>query len=280
LKANRIEPRYPIYIPSKARADRCLTARCLRAEGTPFFLVVEPPEVETYAAKFGRDCLLVLPFEGVHALHRVRNWIKDHATAAGHLRHWQLDDNIYRAQRVWNGERYKCRLGLALAVVEDFTDRYENIAVSGMNYTTFVIPSTTRRLPPFYHNVHVYSCSLVLNAIPHRWRRQYNDDTDLCLQVLADGWCTVLINVFSVKKVQTLTMRGGNADIYQADGRLRMARSLERDWPGVVTVIRRFKRAQHNVAYGWRRFATPLKLKPGIVLADLEPNEYGLTPQK
>lgn len=40
--------------------------------------------------------------------------------------------------------------------------------------------------------VHVYSCTLILNSIEQRWRLLYNDDTDLCLQVLAAGWCTIL----------------------------------------------------------------------------------------
>jgi hypothetical protein len=48
-----------------------------------------------------------------------------------------------------------------------------------------------------------------------------------------------------------------------------MARALERKWPGVVTVGRRFKRPQHQIVNAWTRFRTPLKLKPGIDLAKL-----------
>lgn len=267
-------PRYPIYIPSKGRPT-CLTGRRLRDEGTPFRIVVEPADAAAYTQTFGTEAVLVLPFTGKGSSTPARNWIKAHATAEGHARHWQLDDNLYLARRVYNGIRHTCRIGIALRICEDFTDRYENIAVSGLNYDAFVIP-TQGPLPPFYRNVHVYSCSLVLNAIPHQWRPFYNEDTDLCLQVLADGWCTVLLNQFCIKKVQTLTMRGGNATIYRADGRLKMARSLEKDWPGVVTVSRRFKRPQHVVAYNWRKFDTPLKRKPGVVV-DPTPNDYGLT---
>lgn len=71
-------------------------------------------------------------------------------------------------------------------------------------------------------------------------------------------------------------MRGGNMDeLYQGDGRLRMARSLERVWPGVVTVDRRFKRPQHIIKDGWGGFKTPLIRKPEY--ADLEGvEEFGL----
>jgi len=55
-----------------------------------------------------------------------------------------------------------------------------------------------------------------------------------------------------------------------------MARSLERAWPGVVQVKRRYGRPQHVVA--WGRFDTPLKLKPGIDLASFpKVDESGLS---
>jgi len=43
-----------------------------------------------------------------------------------------------------------------------------------------------------------------------------------------------------------------------------------------VKTGRRFKRPQHIVKNAWGKFDTPLKLKPGIDLSTLEPNEYGM----
>jgi len=274
----RYLPRYPVYIPSKGRSDVCLTAQCLMTEGVPFRIVVEEQEREKYASLVGAESVLVLPHRN-RGLYMARNWIKDHATAEGHERHWQLDDNIAEFYRVYGGERFYCDAGVALRVAEDFSDRYENVAISGLTYTMFAFRMGTP-MPPFYLNVHVYSCTLILNRIPHKWRCLYNDDTDICLQVLSDGWCTVLINAFSANKMQTMKIKGGNtADLYQGDGRLKMARSLERLWPGVVSVGRRFKRPQHVVLDNWRRFDTPLKLKAGLSLEELKAqgtNEYNL----
>ena len=71
-------------------------------------------------------------------------------------------------------------------------------------------------------------------------------------------------------------MKGGNSDqLYQGDGRLKMARALERVWPHVVSVDRRFQRPQHKIKGTWRFFDTPLRLKPDLVVDDA-PNEYGL----
>lgn len=273
----KLLPRYPIYIPSKGRHDACLTAKFLDRDGVPFKLVVEPQEAGLYAGAFGADRLLVLPFSNLgQGSIPARNWIKDHAAEGGHERHWQLDDNIRQIRRWWKQKKVPCDAGVALAAVEDFVDRYENIAIAGLNYVMFAV-SNSSGIPPFFLNAHVYSCTLVLNSIPYRWRGRYNEDTDICLQALAGGWCTILVNAFLAEKIQTMVMKGGNTDsLYQSDGRLRMAKALERMWPGVVTVHRRFRRPQHHIFDEWRRFDTPLKLKPGLDLGSIGPNDYGL----
>jgi hypothetical protein len=262
--------RYPVYVPSKGRADCCLTARFLVEDRTPFYLVVEPQEADLYAARFGEGRLLVLPFSdlGLGSI-PARNWIWEHAKAAGHERHWVVDDNIYAIKRRFQGRRIPCNSEAALAAVEDFTDRYENIAIAGLNYEMFT--PNGKSIKPFNVNVHVYSCLLIRNDLAYRWRGRYNEDTDLCLQVLAGGWCTILVNAFVIHKVRTMLMKGGNTEeLYQGDGRLTMSRSLERQWPGVVTTKRRWGRPQHHIANQWQYFTTPLKLK-----ADAEPVEKG-----
>jgi hypothetical protein len=120
---------------------------------------------------------------------------------------------------------------------------------------------------------------LIRTDLKQRWRGKYNEDTDLCLQVLSAGLCTVLFNVFLCWKTKTMTMKGGNAaELYKGDGRLKMARSLERQWPGVVETKRRFKRPQHVVKDAWGRFDTPLRRRKDVDFETLakQSNEYGL----
>jgi hypothetical protein len=270
-------PRYPVYIPSKGRYERCLTARFLTEDKCPFHIVVEPQEEDAYRQRFPQASILVLPFANLgQGSIPARNWIKAHATEAGHKRHWQIDDNCSHIKRIWEGRRIPCRSGVALAATEDFVDRYENVAVAGLNYEMFAVPNA--KMPPFRVNCHVYSCTLTLNETPHQWRGRYNEDTDYCLQVLADGWCTVLMNTFIIWKAGTMTVTGGNTDqLYQGDGRLKMARSLERMWPGVVETKRRFGRPQHVV--NWKKFRNPLKRRTDIDWEALEnagSNDYGM----
>lgn len=271
-------PRYPVYVPSAGRAKTNFTARFLLADGVPFYLVVQPKERDVYAARWPGATLLTLPWDNDPAkkdgLLRARNFIRDHAEASGAERHWQLDDNIMGMWRRWKARKIRCDAGVALRACEDFTDRYENVGISGLNYYMFA--PNKMKLPPFFLNVHVYSCTLINHAMPFRWRLNYNDDTDLCLQALSGGWCTILMNAFLAWKARTMTVRGGNTDeLYLInDGRLRMARTLERVWPGVVTTQRRFQRPQHVVKGAWRAFDTPLKRKPGVVLP--EDPEFGM----
>lgn len=125
-------PKYPVYIPSKGRASNGQTARLFLAEGVPFRLVVEPQEFDDYAAAFGSENLLTLPFSNLgFGSIPARNWIKRHAIDAGAKRHWTFDDNIHLFRRRYMGKRLRCQSGPAMAIVEEFTDRYENIGIAG-----------------------------------------------------------------------------------------------------------------------------------------------------
>jgi hypothetical protein len=44
--------KYPLYVPSKGRADCCYTAEFLIRDQVPFRLVVEPSEEKAYRAQF------------------------------------------------------------------------------------------------------------------------------------------------------------------------------------------------------------------------------------
>ena len=275
-------PKYPIYIISKGRWESRLTVKALEEINAPYHIVVEPQEYDNYAAVIDPKKIYTLPFSnlgqgGIPA----RNWVWEHAISIETERHWILDDNICNFFRVYNNLRIPIESCTFFRVLEDFVDRYENIALSGLNYRGF--GPDKQYHPAFYFNTRIYSCILIKNDLSYRWRGRYNEDTDLSLRVLKDGWCTTLFNVFLCGKTATMKMKGGNTDeLYKQDeefdGRLEMAKSLQKQHPDVTEITQRWGRWQHRVNYKpfWKN---KLKLKPGIKIKPGIDN-YGLELQE
>jgi hypothetical protein len=243
------DPRYPVYVVSKGRWESRFTVRALEAANVPYRIVIEPQEYFYYAAVVDPAKILVLPFAelGLGSI-PARNWIWEHSIAEGHKRHWILDDNISYFARFHRNRRYICRNSATFRAAEDFVDRYENVALAGMQYFMFA-PIKVKHEKPFDLNTRIYSCILIDNALPFRWRGRYNEDTDLSLRVLKAGYCTVLFYAFLADKNATMRMKGGNEELYRGSGRLEMARSLLAQHPDVVSVISHWGRPQHHVDY-------------------------------
>jgi hypothetical protein len=244
-----MNPKYPIYIISKGRANRLLTARELENMNVPYNLVIEPQEEKEYSSVVDRKKILLLPFQNLNqGSIPARNWVWNHSIEMGHQKHWILDDNIEGFHRLNRNIKPKVTSGTIFRCAEDFTDRYVNVGLSGFNYYSFV--KTTDKVPAFYLNTRIYSCILIDNNLEFRWRGRYNEDTDLSLRVLKSGLCTILFNAFLCGKVTTMRMKGGNTDVlYKDDGRLKMAESLVEQHPDVTRLAWKFGRWQHHVDY-------------------------------
>ena len=268
-----MNPKYPIYIISKGRAKNCLTARELKMMGVPFSLVIEPQEQDDY--KHIAEDILLLPFSNLgQGSIPARNWVWEHSVSLGHKRHWILDDNIEGFHRLNKNAKPKVTSGTIFKCAEDFTDRYINVGISGFNYYSFC--KTTDRVPPYYLNTRIYSCILIKNDLPCRWRGRYNEDTDLSIRALKDGYCTILFNAFLAGKVTTQRMRGGNTDNVYTDGdnRMKFAKALEELHPDLVRVTWKFNRWHHQVNYKPFKKNKLIK-KEGLEIPD-RVNNYGM----
>lgn len=272
-----MNPEHPVYIISKGRWESRFTVKALTEKNIPFHVVIEPQEYDRYAEVINPQNIYTLPFSNLgEGSIPARNWVWNHAVSIGAERHWILDDNIRDFYRLTGNMKYRVDSGTIFKVAEDFVNRYTNIALAGFQYEMFA--PRIKKHPPFILNTRIYSCILIKNDIPYRWRGRYNEDTDLSLRVLKDGWCTVLFVAFLADKIATMTMKGGNTEaLYKLDGedgRLLMAKSLYKQHPDVVTITRKWGRWQHQVDY--RPFKNNrLIRKPGIEIPD-EPNEYGM----
>lgn len=272
--------KYPVYIISKSRADSRLTSKALEKMNVPYRIVIEPQEYKEYSAVINPDKILQLPFSNLgQGSIPARNWVWEHSIQEGHKKHWILDDNISHFIRNHENIRIPVADGTIFRCCEDFTDRYSNVGISGMNY--YMFSPDKSKMPPFYINTRIYSCILIRNDIPYRWRGRYNEDTDLSIRALKDGWCTILFNAFLCLKSPTMTMKGGNTDeLYkpsenkEEDGRYKMAKSLVDQHPDITTITWKFNRWQHQVDYsGFKR--NKLIKKEELIIED-KINNYGM----
>ena len=245
-----MNPKYPVYIISKGRWKKRQTLKALEMMGVPYKIVIEPQEYDNYAEVIDKNKILILPFSNLgQGSIPARNWVWEHSIKEGYERHWILDDNMDSFYRLNRNMKLIVTSGSIFKAAEDFVDRYENIAIAGFQYNSFIFKDAV--VPPYRLNTRIYSCILIKNDIPYRWRGKYNEDTDLSLRVLKDRWVTMLFNAFLVNKETTMRAKGGNTDeLYkQTNNRKEFAESLKEQHPDVVDVVWRFNRWHHYVDY-------------------------------
>lgn len=273
-----MKSKYPIYIISKGRWESRLTSKALEEIKCPYRIVIEPQEYEQYAAVIDPKKILVLPFSNLgQGSIPARNWVWEHSISEGHEWHWILDDNIREFYRLHKNLRLRVKSQNIFRIIEQFVERFENIGLSGMHYRMF---RPDRELwPPFFLNTRIYSCILIRNDLPFRWRGRFNEDTDLSLRVLKSGLCTVLFNQFLCDKITSMTMKGGNTEELYAktQQRLEFVESLKNQHPEHVKITKKYGRWHHHVNYDG--FRQQLKLKSDINIPD-GVNEFGLIPNK
>lgn len=283
-----MNPNFPIYVVSKGRADSRLTVKALEALRVPFYVVIEEQEFHDYAAVIDPRRLLILDrsyqrdYDTCDALGDskskgpgpARNFAWEHSMRAGHAWHWVMDDNIRCFYYSNHNSQIVVGDGTIFRCMEDFCLRYRNVAMAGPAYV--FMAKRKQKIPPFIPNTRIYSCNLIRNDVPFRWRGRYNEDTDLSLRMLKAHWCTVQFNAFLQAKLRTQAVRGGNTDeFYAREGTLPKSQMLVAMHPDVSTLVWKFGRAHHHVDY--RPFARNQLLRAPGVPADEGFKSYGLT---
>lgn len=296
-------PRFPLYVVSKGRSGYMMTSKALTKQGVRHYVVVEPQEVAEYEAAVRKMNLsaeileLDLSFKDRYELcdklgltkstgpGPARNFAWEHSISNGFKWHWVMDDNIRYFLRMNKGCRIQVGTPKFWWLMEEFILRYTNVGMAGPNYSMFAFGAS--EIPPFITNTRIYSCNLIRNDLPFRWRGRYNEDTILSLDMLKAGWCTVQFNAFLQNKIGTQSIKGGNTtEFYDAEGKLKpgskytdtgtLAKSQMQVavHPDVSKLVWKFGRWHHHVNYlPFKRNA--LKLDPNVKLS-AEVDEHGL----
>jgi hypothetical protein len=281
-----VNPRFPIYIVSKSRAETALTPRFLDSIDVPYTLIVEESQVDQYAAIYGAQRVIAMSDDWRRAYDTCDDLGLTKSTGPGAARnlawqrsidegapwHWVMDDNISLFARLHQNHITPIGDGTMFHALETFALRWKNLAMFGPQYEMFA--KARDKLPPFIMNTRIYSCNLIRNDVPFRWRARYNEDTDLSLRMLKAGWCTVQCYALLQRKVATQSLSGGNTEaFYEHEGTLPKSQMLIRLHPDVTTLVWKFGRWHHHVDY---RPFRGLNLIPRDDLSELEDVSYKL----
>ena len=286
---SRSNPEFPLYIPSKGRFKfpLRLTSRALEAIQVPYRIIVEEKEYKDYAAVIDPKKILVLDpayqraYDACDSLGMTkskgpgpaRNFAWDHSLSLGAPFHWVMDDNIRGWYYYNHNKKVPAGDGTFFRCMEDFVLRYTNVAMAGPNYDFFV-PARVLH-PPFVTNTRIYSCNLIRNDIPLRWRGRYNEDTDLSLRMLKSGWATIQFNAFLQKKTWTQALAGGNtAEFYAKEGTMAKSQMQVALHPDVSRLVHRFQRWHHYVDYSGFKNNPPLRRREDATRS--APGQYAL----
>jgi len=290
-----MNPRFPLYIPTKGRADSRLTSKALNNMGVPHYMVVEEQEYDMYAQACRGTTATVIVLDMDYKRNYelcddlglskstgpgpARNFAWDHSIKNGFPYHFVMDDNINEFLRLHENRKIRYGDGTPFRMMEDFVLRYKNITMAGPQYRAFAPQNTA--LPPFVINTRIYSCNLIKNDAtwrdgrPFRWRGRYNEDTILSLDMLVEGYCTVQFNNVLQDKLRTQILGGGNsAEFYFKEGTYSKSKMLKDVYPKYTELVWKFGREHHEVNY------RPFKVNRLEFADDYQPvtgvNNYGL----
>lgn len=283
-----MNPNFPVYIVSKGRSESRYTAVQLDMMKVPYSIVIEEQEYDKYSEVIPREKILILDkkyqdnyytFDNLNDSKSkgpgpARNFAWDHSMKLGAKWHWIMDDNIRRFYRLNKNRRFGVTDGTIFKCMEDFTLRWTNVGMSGPNYHSFVPLKYKRK--PFIINTRIYSCNLINNDIPQRWRGRYNEDTDLSLSILKSGLCTIQFNAFLQGKIRTQALKGGNTDeFYKKEGTIEKSKMIKMMHPELTKIVFRYGRCHHSVNYsGFKQRLIPkIEINRNV---SKEINNYGM----
>ncbi len=249
------EVKYPIFVTSKGRARQAPVLGILRACKLPYFLVVEPQDLDAYRQDYPEASFFVLP-ENDQGLAYARQKVLDYCRAESIPWFWLLDDNIKQFMYVKDRVKIPVTANVVFAGIERLVEQYVNVAMASPDYQQFAVFAESE----YTANTRTY-CAVLINAQTGLNYRpgvlDMKSDVDWCLQHLAAGWNTLLVHSYAMDKpTMGLTRVGGQADNYRKGRDSMYAHRVHRLWPNVTELVQ--KKRGTDVKVNWRAFTTPL----------------------
>jgi hypothetical protein len=234
MKKLGITPIFPIYVPSKGRPyENGGTTDMLDSVGITYHVVVEPQDVRAYRERYG-DKVISIP-KNDQGVFYVRRYIHELARDCGSQYHWQIDDDVKRfVYRRPKSSQVTVPADKALSAMEKETLRFQNIGMSGTNQNSWPPTDKASKI----NNLPV-QCVLVRNDVKARYRNTGGtmSDLDFTLQVLEEGWCTIMFDHLRTNTPAIGSNKGGMHLVYKDQSRLRTAMERLVQWHPVLSYV-------------------------------------------
>jgi len=222
--------KFPIYIPSKGRAERSRTVEELeKGNCTDYFIVVEPQDYEAYSEAHHEKNLLCLD-KNDEGIYYVRNFILQHALNNGYEYVWQVDDDLQFARHSKNSKPILKPIHPteAFIEIEQVVEKFSNIGVAGVRDSTYAWSQPER----ISINKQASGCWLIKTDTGCKFRKDIIEDTDFNMQILVAGYCTLNFNRLVYVNPPTGTVEGGNSNV----NFLLQQKNLVKAWHGCFTL--------------------------------------------
>lgn len=236
--------KYPIFVISYNRAKNNKTSKTLANFGVYHYLIIHKeqiaeykqfltPEQKKYTAILEFDDKYKYQYETCDNIpHSVknagsgaeRNFAWDYSIKLGAKAHWLMDDNIKNfmyiagickrnntyVRRICNKEKF----WELFPEAEKFFDKYENLLMMELTQNDFCIQVSKLK---YMLNTRCFSCNLIWNDMPLRWRGRYNEDVILSYDIMNAGYCIASYKGILKQKQSTREAVGGNHAVKSGD---------------------------------------------------------------
>ena len=230
----QLDINYPVYIPSRHRADKPITTKGFDQDNIPYRLLVEPHDYDSYRTRYRDEQLVQLPKDN-QGIAYVRNYALEHAKAAGYDYFWMFDDDIRSYQIRRGGKQHHTNPRHLLALLEHVTNQYDNIGGSCIAHSAFNFSQDSKA--PVVYNSQIYCAELITTQAQARFQPGVADDIDFSMQLLTEGWVTLVYKRIGFTSAVSGSNTGGLLDgEYQDDGRLALFQQLQANWPGAFNI--------------------------------------------
>ncbi len=223
-----MRPKFPIFIPSKARSEFCKTAELLG--DFPFKLVVEPQDAAAYNAKYGAERVMVLPADN-KGLPYSRNSILEAARFNELENYWMIDDDLTAAYLTENKKNVKTNLLEVLARAEAVLLAVPDLAIGALEYQQYAWSVTKPVTLNSYCDVTVLINVKRTRGL--RYREGLKHDRDFVLQCLTRGFASARSSHTSFACPRNGSNKGGLFDEYANGKEQRSSAEMVKRWPGV-----------------------------------------------